>query len=291
MRLVGDDASDHIYKHIINNGSTIDSFLTNLCANPNESEDLQNYCNQVLKEPPWLEKNALRLGKLVFLRYWSTASMALLYYSLIGGFSSPKISKVLDSTGYLTRSTRETWRRLLETLQMIVDVICEDDTTLEIGGKGWISVLKIRFLHSKVRLHLMNGQKSGDIPWDYVTYGIPINQEDLLGTLMSFSINITNCIQDFGAPITQHEIYCYLHLWRYIGYLIGVKEEYNACISAEVANGAISSIALHLLHPDKIITIIIITIIITSIQRSSSCNHSKCHNNLKHLTTRMELKN
>lgn len=73
-----------------------------------------------------------------------------------------------------------------------------------------------------------------------------------MGTLLSFSIAILKTIRHIGAPwLTEAEESAYIHLWRYIGFLIGVRDEYNPCSSLNRAHGAIESIVLHLLHPDR----------------------------------------
>eukprot|EP00605_Chrysophyceae_sp_TOSAG23-4_P001745 GSChrysophyteH1.ASY1.ANO1.1932.1 assembled CDS len=208
------------------------------------------FFKSVCVKPDWLDMELLKEGQLVYMRYSTSCSIGLLYFSLIGGFSAPKIVKVLDATGYLTKSDRDsTWKRLNETIEMVVDCLSSDDA-LEPEGVGWWSVLKVRMLHSRVRRRLI--AKTGSRQWDTATYGVPINQEDMMGTLLSFSINVLRSIQDTGAPwLTTREQQAYLHLWRYIGHLIGVHEEYNPCTSVPRAAGAVESVVLHLLmKPD-----------------------------------------
>jgi len=204
------------------------------------------FVEHVSAEPNWLDRALLREGELVYLRYSTSASLGLMYFSLVGGFSAPKIIKVLDETGYLTRSDRnETWRRLNETIEMVLDCICADDG-LEVLGAGWWAVLKVRMMHSRVRRRLL--ARGGARSWDKEAYGAPINQEDMMGTLLSFSINVLRAIQHTGAPwLTLREQEAYLHLWRYIGHLIGVREEFNVCTGVRRACGAVESVVQHLL--------------------------------------------
>lgn len=239
---------------------------------PRVAAFLQSACSV----PEWLDWELLKEGQTMFMSYSTSSAMALLYFSLIGGFSAPKIIAVLDKTGYLTKGSRNsTYRRLNETLEMVVDCI-EDDDALREGNRGWQSVLKVRLLHARVRHRILtasmnevneagadNRQKGADEimdtstnrvteGWDSKENGVPINQEDLVGTLLSFSINVIETLERIGAPfLTERERIAYLHLWRYIGYLIGVREEYNPCSSVSRARGAVESIVLHLLHPNE----------------------------------------
>jgi hypothetical protein len=76
---------------------------------------------------------------------------------------------------------------------------------------------------------------------------------DLLVTLLSFSINVIDIIEKkIGNQISYSEQLAYLHLWKYIGFLIGIHER-NLYImdSPEAARGALESLVLHLLHPDR----------------------------------------
>jgi hypothetical protein len=196
-------------------------------------------------EPAWLDRELLAHGQVVFFKHSQAASLALLYYSLVGGFSAPKITAVLDATGYLTeRDAVTTWRRLNETFEMVLECI-EHDSAMEVGREGWLAVLKVRLIHSRVRLRLKPR-------WDAATRGVPINQEDLMGVLCAFSVNVLKVIHQIGAPfLTAHDELAYLHWWRYMGYLIGIRDEYNPCESSPMAHGRVESIVLHLLRPDE----------------------------------------
>lgn len=197
-----------------------------------------------VQEPVWLDWDLVKHGQKVFYRYSGSAAMGLLYYSLVGGLSAPKIVKVLDSTSYLTQNQDRTWTRLNETLEMVLDVM-ENEDALRPGNRGWISVLKVRLLHSKVRMMLLNSS------WDAATYGLPINQEDMMSTLLSFSVNVLVTIKRLGGRLSRYDEMAYLHLWRYVGFLIGVADEHNPCGDYERAHGALESIVLHLLHPSE----------------------------------------
>jgi hypothetical protein len=101
------------------------------------------FLKQTHQLPDWLDQAKLRHGQVVMLRYFQASGLALLYYSLIGGFSAPKIVRVLDSTGYLTRPNPDaTWRRLNETLEMVADILDGEGAMLP-GGRGWNTILKV----------------------------------------------------------------------------------------------------------------------------------------------------
>ena len=93
--------------------------LLNLCTgcakNPEEVNNLHPsiapFVESVLDTPAWIDAEKMVLGQRVFLRHFASAGLGLLYFSLIGGFSAPKIVKVLSSTSYLTENEEKTWKR------------------------------------------------------------------------------------------------------------------------------------------------------------------------------------
>ncbi len=249
LRQIGDDIGDDVVEALSHHGISVDDFLNDMHSYYATDNRLATFIDSVTTKPAWFDNEEcdeiIRRGQLMFWKYSSTCLMGLLYFSLIGGFAAPKIIKTLDETKYITKSNN-TWKRLNETLEMVID--CMELNALKVNGMGFRAVLKVRLLHSRVRLMI---RKSSN--WDphADNVGIPINQEDMVATLLSFSINILETLCIVGAPVLQEEKASYLFIWRYIGYLIGIKEEYNPCLSYDYAGGTLESIVMHLLTPDK----------------------------------------
>lgn len=82
---------------------------------------------------------------------------------------------------------------------------------------------------------------------------VPINQEDSLVTLLGFSFSILQCMeQRIGISISMEDKQSYLHLWRYIGWLIGIKDEYlNYLTSYDSARIISESIFYHYYLPSQ----------------------------------------
>jgi hypothetical protein len=89
------------------------------------------------------------------------------------------------------------------------------------GGKGIITLQKVRLIHASIRYFLKH-KKYNPKGWDVATYGEPINQEDLAGTLMSFAPVILNGLKNLNVALTKNQREAYLHSWRIIGYLMGI---------------------------------------------------------------------
>jgi len=78
-------------------------------------------------------------------------------------------------------------------------------------------------MHAAVR-HFV--QSSGR--WDEAELGVPINQEDLLGTLGSFSVAVLDALRKTGADFTEQEAEDFYYRWRAVGELMGIDPKYIA---------------------------------------------------------------
>jgi ER-bound oxygenase mpaB/B'/Rubber oxygenase, catalytic domain len=77
----------------------------------------------------------------------------------------------------------------------------------------------VRMMHALVRHSASKSPK-----WRTEDWGLPINQTDMLGTNMLFSIVYLTGLRAMGMRFTREEADAIVHMWRYIGYLMGVDE-------------------------------------------------------------------
>jgi len=89
-------------------------------------------------------------------------------------------------------------------------------------GHGLRSAQKVRLMHAAVR-HLLTHDPSH--PWDD-TLGTPLNQEDLLGTLIVFTVVVVDALGrmgvDFRGEDAQKARDAYVHFWLVVGALLGI---------------------------------------------------------------------
>jgi hypothetical protein len=109
-------------------------------------------------------------------------------------------------------------RRLYDTAQMIVNVMQEGE--LARGKLGWRAACKVRLMHVLIRQQV---QHDHDKPWS-ASWGTPINQEDMAGTLLSFSVAVLHGLRRMGAQIAQADADDYVYVWSAIGRLLGLHE-------------------------------------------------------------------
>ena len=209
-----------------------------------------------LREPPPFDVDwkQIERGQLAYLSRAPAASLSLLHLSLVGGFSAPKINKVLNGTGYLTHSDpRMVQARLLETFSMVIAVMCDGRESFQWSGEsmggGLEATIRVRLLHSFVRRMLL--KKKGERAWNAAVNGAPINQADMATTGLSFSINVIYGVAGLWCPMSPSERADYIQLWRVVCHYIGVLDEFNPHTSYEVAQAKLESYALHVIAPDS----------------------------------------
>ncbi|KAF9195432.1 hypothetical protein BGZ51_000006 [Haplosporangium sp. Z 767] len=253
LRKIGDELADDALEILkAKPGQDALELLREYTARPEneqESPAPRKLMEHLVTVPEWVDWEQIRRGQEVYWRYCLFISHALLHYSLAGGFAIPNISKVLSSTGYL--SGKKTKERVLETSQFVLDVVHSVEYLLPGTGAAWESIVQVRLLHANVRSRLSRISRAHSKYYNVEEHGVPINQEDLLGTLFSFS-NVMWRVMDekMDVNMTKQEREDYLHLWRYIGYMMGVDDVLNAAISPERADACLESIILHLADPD-----------------------------------------
>ncbi|HEX6387787.1 MAG TPA: oxygenase MpaB family protein, partial [Solirubrobacteraceae bacterium] len=86
------------------------------------------------------------------------------------------------------------------------------------GGAGVRDTQKVRLMHAAVR-HLVASSEAWDPDW-----GVPVNQEDLGGTLMTFSIVVVDSLRKLGVSVTAEEADAYCHAWNCVGHILGIDE-------------------------------------------------------------------
>lgn len=154
-------------------------------------------------------------GERMFAQHGPEILMLLCCYSLPSSYAARKGVAVLHQTAYLAKRPN---RRLFETAQMIVDVMSPGG--LDAGGRGIRTAQKVRLMHAAIRHIILTNPHAA---WDRQDLGTPINQEDLLGTLMTFSWLILDGLRRQHIAIDPEDEAAYLEAWLAVGELMGVE--------------------------------------------------------------------
>lgn len=184
--------------------------------------ELKAYLTTTLPLPGWADLDAVDRGQRFFEKWGVEISVCLFCASLPSAYAAAKGVKVLRRTGQLADHPR---RRVIETGQFLMDVL--ERGGLGDHGTGRRTVQRVRLMHGAIR-HLIQS-RAPEVPglWDFAD-GKPINQEDLAGTLLSFSYVVGDPLKRLGVPVSDREADDYIHLWNVIGDLLGVREDLMA---------------------------------------------------------------
>lgn len=192
------------------NSAAVDSDLSHLPLS------LREYLRSTAQIPEWADPEQLARASAFFQQHGPCILMMLGCYSLPADYAARKGVQVLFRTGELVGSPS---RRVLETTQMIVDVL--EPGGLQAAGRGLRTLQKVRLVHAAVRAKLLQDPHR---PWD-PTLGIPINQEDMAGTLLSFSTVVLDGFRKLGAQAPRQTEEAFLHVWQVVGHLTGLRSE------------------------------------------------------------------
>lgn len=184
---------------------------------PDAPPALRAFFEHLEHTPGWVDMAQVNEGARIYRRLGRNASDVLLQLALIGGYRFGGPTDLLVATGGLTGDT--TRRRLGETQKWGI-AVSQHDAMLR-DGDGWKLTVHVRLMHALVNHQFV---KSGR--WDTGYWGLPINATDQAATLGLFDGALLIGARALGVRITRAESDAVMHLWKYIGWLMGVEEDW-----------------------------------------------------------------
>lgn len=222
-----DPIADDVVRKIINRGQKDQvNRLFSIIVNDDGSlpADLpikvRNYFEQTAQLPPWADKDLIAMGQQIYIRHGMLISLLLSFKSLPECYACAKGAMVLFHTARLNEqngSLDAYSRRIAETAQFVLYAMSPGG--LSPRGRGIRAAQKVRLIHGVIRYYL---RREG---WDTAQYDEPINQEDMAGTLMSFSALVLEGLQLLNVHLTNLEKEAYMHCWRVIGHIMGLDDD------------------------------------------------------------------
>lgn len=179
-------------------------------------DPLRDFFFQVEATPEWVDHEKLCRGA----RAFRTGGIDGVYLArdvaFLGGYLASGFNRTLIETGALEQGPA---KRFAETLQWALDVTSE--AGLSLHGLGYQSTLRVRFIHSIVRRHVST------LPdWSTEQWGLPINQTDMAATLVGALMTPFVTGIAMGIMPAGEDLDAVAHLVRYVGWLIGVRDEW-----------------------------------------------------------------
>lgn len=181
-------------------------------AIPSAPAAMRHLLDEVAEVPAWVDWQTCDRGGEMLMRVGALGGAVLGSYSLVLGYASPAGNKPLVLSG---RLKEQALKRLNETARF-VQAVCRPGGMRPFAD-GWQITVKVRLIHAQVRRMIL---KTGR--WNEGLWGAPVNQHDMAGTTLLFSIAILTGLRKLGVRIGSDEGERYIHLWRWVGRTIGV---------------------------------------------------------------------
>ncbi|MEV4349902.1 oxygenase MpaB family protein [Actinoplanes sp. NPDC049596] len=186
-------------------------------SDPASYPPAQAFLDAVRARPSWVDDRLLARGAEACRSYGLDAGLVLAYGSLLGGYRTAAALEPLVRTGRLAGG--ETLRRIKETTLWWRAVTAPGGLAPE--AEGFRLTLHVRVMHA-----LVNKRLAADPTWDHALRGVPINQYDQASTLGVFSTSFLLHLRLLGVRVTRADARAVMHLWSYIGWLMGVDERW-----------------------------------------------------------------
>jgi hypothetical protein len=190
------------------------------------------------RRPDWFRPELIEHGQKVALSFSHHYGISLMH-SLFSGAVFGRATLVTNSTGRLGSNPA---RRIQETGSFIGAILAPHG--LEPGNLGFETAVRVRLLHGSIRSWIKRSPGFMDA---YV--GEPLDQTMLAMTLGLFDYLNLRSMSRLGVPLSREDIDAHHHLWRYVGYLLGIQEELLT-ESIEEERDLWSALVAHQAFPD-----------------------------------------
>jgi hypothetical protein len=222
LRCEGDPVPDRIIDELARDGQIdqVNVVLRHLIQNnqvvPEELPDnVEFWLRDEAHLPAWADQARLDRASALFVEHGMTISLILATAALVECYAARKGVKVLT---FSYRLGQNAYRRVAETAQFVLLIMSPGGLSEQ--GQGIRAIQKIRLMHSAIR-HLVG--RTGR--WNDAELGVPICQEDMLGTLLSFSYVVVRDLRQLGVKISHEEAEDYLYFWRVAGEMLGIRPD------------------------------------------------------------------
>lgn len=179
----------------------------------NQPAILQDFLANNASYPSFYDKKMLIRATDFYRENQQNIGLILGLYSLPYCYLGADGAKVLY---FSERIRNDTYKRLLETGNFLKAVMNYDHWSEQ---RIFAICLKVRLLHAAIRYFTLHSNR-----WN-MAWGYPINQEDMLGTNLAFSLIVLRGMEKLSYPVDHSYETAYLNTWNVIGFLLGVKAE------------------------------------------------------------------
>lgn len=165
---------------------------------------------------PWLDMDTCDRACGQLARHHRSYGLVLGAASLLAGAQSTIAGKPLTFTG---RYAADAAVRSIEVGSWLLAVTTPGGLLRR--GEGFDHTVRVRMIHAHIRARL---SKHPD--WNGEAWGLPIPQPYAAFTLAEFCSVALRAVRQLGVRYSDRELEDIHHLWRYVGQLVGVGEDF-----------------------------------------------------------------
>ena len=165
--------------------------------------------------PPGTDPRRLARGSKAFLKNALPSVIVLLASSLPRGYGAPCLCEILSISRDLERHPLG---RLMGVVQLLVNISAPD--AFGPDGRAIVTARKLRLLHAGVRSLAARYR-----PRYEEQFGVPVNHEDMLATIMGFSYLLIDGIERLGIELPADEAEDLYYVWRTFAMLMGIHPD------------------------------------------------------------------
>ena len=198
LRRSGDPAADAAVAGLIADGGlpAVGAIFKLLRVNdtplpPDAPQPLKDFMAASAGLPPDLDLPRLPNGGRAFLRNALPSVVVLLASSLPRGYAAPCLGEILGISRDLERHP---FGRLMGVVQLLINI--SDADAFQPRGRAIVTAQKLRLLHAGIRA--IAGRYR---PQYTERFGVPVNHEDMLATIMGFSWLLIDGVRRLDLPL------------------------------------------------------------------------------------------
>ncbi len=221
LKFQGDPLADAVIADLVS-GDRVDDVnevLAHLRANDQPiPEDLpasvRDYLVATDNPPAWADLDRVARAYEFFVDDGVHVASVLSFAAMVNCYAQPRPSRLLA----LTHRLNQPHRRLSETAQFVMNMMGRDP--FGSGGAFVPTLQKTRLIHAAVRYFVTRSGK-----WDLEADGVPVCQQDMLGALLIFSVQVIDGMRRMGISVTEEEAADYYYVWRVAGTMLGIPAD------------------------------------------------------------------
>lgn len=164
--------------------------------------------------PEWADLDRVARAYEFFVDDGVHVASVLSFAAMVNCYAQPRPSRILA----LTHRLNQPHRRLSETAQFVMNMMGRDP--FGSGGTFVPTLQKTRLIHAAVRYFVTRSGK-----WDVEADGVPVCQQDVLGALLIFSVQVIEGMRRMGISVSEAEAADYYYVWRVSGAMLGIPAD------------------------------------------------------------------